>query len=237
MKILVVSDVHFELGSHHGTYEGGAYDWLLRTVKLVQPTALIGLGDYGHAWTAEQWETLASLVPLHLVYGNHENMEELVAVKNTDGRNALIDDGGNRMVDGLKIGAINGIVSRKTKIKDGTPRQTPEEYLRHAPWLAGVDVLATHMAPREMASGFIHENDDLVVMDEVLKVVKPKLFLCGHLGGPYKIATIGGTVGVRVDSSPAEQHYAVITGDESKVNVYHNHDLVDSVSITLARGR
>ncbi|MDG6918348.1 MAG: metallophosphoesterase family protein [Nitrososphaerota archaeon] len=233
MKTLVVSDVHWKFGSHNGVYEGNAYDWLLNTVNSVKPTAILGLGDYGHAWATQGWNTLSALAPASLAYGNHDNMEALKGARNPDGTRCLVNDGEIRVVDGLATGFINGILSSKSKMKDGTPRKTAEEYLSYAPRISRVDVLATHMAPREMGSTPLHESDDLRVMESVLKTVKPRLFLCGHLAGPYKIATIGSTVGVRVDSSPAEQHYAVITGKGTVVKVYHNNELVDSVDVPL----
>ena len=174
---------------------------------------------------------VSAMAPMNLAYGNHDNMEALEGARNPDGTLCLAKDGEIRVIDGLRTGFINGIISSKAKIKDGTPRKTADKYLSYAPRLAGVDVLATHMAPREMGSTFIHEGEDLRVMENVLKTVKPRLFLCGHLAGPYKIATIGNTVGVRVDSSPAEQHYAVITGKGTVVQVYHNNELVDSVDV------
>lgn len=44
-RALVVSDIHYELGSHHGVDESGAFDWLLKTIKRTKPEAIVGLGD------------------------------------------------------------------------------------------------------------------------------------------------------------------------------------------------
>src|SRR5208337_1735624 len=152
-RALVVSDVHYELVSHHGVDESGAFEWLFKTVKQTNPDFLVGLGDWGSAWTMSQWFKLAKLVRIFAIYGNHEKIQMLRGAVNADGKRVLVEDGGVRVIGGLRFGFINGIVSEDKPLKQGVPRKTAREYLRVGSLLSGIDVLCTHESP------FVHEYD------------------------------------------------------------------------------
>lgn len=233
MKIMTVSDLHHELGSHHGVYEGEAQSWLLKVLNYHKPTALISCGDNGHAWTPESIKAITDLVPFHTIYGNHDNIQMLQTARNADGTHSLTKDGERRTIDGLEFGFINGIIAGGKKIKDGVPRQTVEEYLHAATKLVGVDVLVTHMSPRELASRPIHEGPDIDVMQMVLDTIGPRLLLSGHLSGPYKLAEIGPVTGVRIDSSPSEKHYAIITHKGTSVEIFNDYEIVATYDVPL----
>lgn len=44
-------------------------------VDKTKPTALVGLGDWGYAWTSEDWFSLTEKVTIHAIFGNHENVD------------------------------------------------------------------------------------------------------------------------------------------------------------------
>ena len=48
------------------------------------PTDLIGLGDWGYAWTIRRLGIITSLVKVHTIFGNHDDMAILSNVKNMD---------------------------------------------------------------------------------------------------------------------------------------------------------
>ena len=54
-KIVVVSDIHYEQSTFHGIDESRAFDWILNLLIGLSPTDLIGLGDWGYAWTIQDW--------------------------------------------------------------------------------------------------------------------------------------------------------------------------------------
>jgi metallophosphoesterase superfamily enzyme len=53
IRILVISDLHFEMGLHKGVDQSASLNWLPKILDRVQPEVLVGLGDWGYAWTQE----------------------------------------------------------------------------------------------------------------------------------------------------------------------------------------
>ena len=84
-RILVVSDLHFEMGLHKGIDQSVYFNWLHKIVKKERPEVLVGLGDWGYGWKIEDWEELLKLVEIHGVYGNHDNFSLLKSLRNSDG--------------------------------------------------------------------------------------------------------------------------------------------------------
>ncbi len=229
-SIMIISDLHYEQTYHHGVWEGEARDWLLGMVRSAKSASLIALGDLGHAWRPVDWESLTDLVPVHAIYGNHDNMEVLHSARNNDGTRVLAEDGEVRVIGGLKVGFINGIMAKKgkTKVKDGVPRQSAEVFLSAVAKLVGVDVLATHASPYlpEYGSRY-HASDEFEVLDQVLTQVNPPLSVSGHLSGPYTLAKLRDTTILRIDSSPAERHYALMDFGTRQIRIMHDHDQVE----------
>ncbi len=227
--IMIISDIHYEQTYHHGVWEGEAHDWLLRMVRSARPASLIALGDLGHAWRPVDWKSLTDLVPVHAIYGNHDNLEALHSARNKDGTRVLAEDGEVRTIGGLKVGFINGIMAKKgrLKVEDGVPRQSAEDFLSAAAKLVGVDILATHASPNlPEYGGRYHASEEFEVLAEVLAKVDPMLSISGHLSGPYTISELRGTTILRIDSSPAERHYALLDSGSRQIRIMHDHDQV-----------
>lgn len=207
--------------------ETGAFDWLLGKVNVLKPEFLVGLGDWGRAWIKTQWDELASLCHLSIIYGNHEKLDLLKRPRNLDGSRILVQDGETRRIASLRFGFINGIVSDTRRSKQGIPRKTTEGYLKAGSKLDGVDVLCTHESPYlEEYGGRIHESPGTKVIGEVIKKVKPKLALSGHLAGPYSLGRLGETSCLRIDSSPSEKHFAILEGKTRRVLIYNDWTVV-----------
>ncbi len=79
-----------------------------------------------------EWFDLAGRVRVFAIYGNHDNIQLLSGVVNSDGRKALIEDGGIRVIGGLRFGFVSGIVSETKPMKQGVPRKTAREYVQAA---------------------------------------------------------------------------------------------------------
>jgi len=92
-QILVISDLHFDVGSHRGINESVALKWLHKIVAKEHPAALVGLGDWGCAWKPEDWKELLKQVRVYAIYGNHDNFLLLKSLKNSDGPKVLVGDG------------------------------------------------------------------------------------------------------------------------------------------------
>ena len=226
---MLVSDIHYEKTHHHGIWEGDALDWLLRMIRGRKPSALIALGDLGHAWTPKDWKEVTEAVPAHAIYGNHDNMEVLRSAKNIDGSKVLAEDGEVRTIGALRVGFINGIMAKKgkLKVKDGVPRQSEEDFLRAASKMRGIDVLATHASPNLPEYGSRYgPTTEFEVLDKVIRDISPSLAVSGHLKGPFTLSKLGRTTILRIDSSPKERHYALIEGWTRRIKIMHDHELV-----------
>lgn len=237
---MVVSDIHYEKTYHHDIWEGGAFDWLLRMIRSRKPSALIALGDQGHAWTVKDWKELTEAVPAHAIYGNHDNMEVLRSAKNSDGRRVLAEDGEVRTIGGLRVGFINGIMAKigKVKVKDGVPRQSGEDFLQAASKMKGIDILATHASPNlpEYGSRY-HQSEEFEVLEQVIMQVGPSLSVSGHLKGPYTLSKLGNATVLRIDSSPKERHYAMVESRVRRIEVMHDHELVGTGDFAIQAWR
>lgn len=235
-SVMLVSDIHYERAYHHNVWEGDAFDWLIRIVQRFRPSSLIALGDLGHAWLASDWKSLTDLTGVSAIYGNHDNLEELRSARNKDGSRVLAEDGEIRMIGGLKVGFINGIMAKKgrLKVKDGVPRLSAEDFLSAADKLTSIDALATHVSPNlpEYGSRY-HASEEFEVLDRVLAQVNPPLSISGHLRGPYTLSKLRSTTILRIDSSPAERHYALLECGTRQIRIMHDYDLVGSGSFAL----
>lgn len=234
MTVLIVSDVHYEHGAHHGIDESGAAKWLLNVAVERSPSDIIGLGDFGHAWTTEEWQKILNVAPANVIYGNHDNLEVLQSMKNYFGSRIWVKDGGLREVDGALFGFINGIVALKgeKKIKDGVPRTSPQEYIHAAQQLRGADFLCTHESPylQQYGTLFHYPSLGFETVKEAIEIARPKVVFSGHLSGPYAIGKLGDILAIRVDSSPAEKHFALLEPKSRKIEIWNDRTKVDETS-------
>ena len=234
MSILVISDLHFEKESFRGIYQGGALDWLLKRVDEVKPIALVGLGDWGSAWTLDDWNLLTQRVTTHAIFGNHDNVDLLKSVKNKDGSKVLAQDGEIRSIEGIKIGFINGIMSKMGTPRRNVPRSTSEDFLRIASTnFKEIDILCTHESPivPEYGKKF-NSGIGPSVMTKVIEKVQPKISISGHLDfGPYTISKIGQTITIRIESGQMNKHYVVIKPNQNEVEMWYNENLKEKLLI------
>ena len=233
MSILVISEFHFEKDSFRGIYQGGALDWLLKIVDNMKPTALVGLGDWGSAWTSQDWNHLAQRITIHAIFGNHDNVDLLESVKNENGSKVLVSDGEIRTIEGVKFGFINGIISEKGIPRHNIPRSTSEDFLRIASDnFKGIDILCTHESPivPEYGKKF-NSGIGPAVMTKVVEKVQPKISISGHLDfGPYTISKIGQTITMRIESGQMNRHYLIIKPDKNEVEVWYDENLEEKLS-------
>ena len=192
---------------------------------------LVALGDLGHAWLAADWKSLTDLTLVDAIYGNHDNLEVLRLAVNRDGSRVLAEDGEIRTIGGFKIGFINGILAKKgrLKVKDGVPRQTADDFLSAAAKLTGIDILATHASPNLPDYGErYHATEEFEILDRIIRQVNPPLSISGHLSGPYTLSKLHDTTILRIDSSPAERHYALLDSGPKRIRIMHDYELVET---------
>ena len=89
----------------------------------------------------------------------------------------------------------------------------------------------THVSPNlPEYGGRFHASEEFEILDEVLKRVDPPLSTSGHLSGPYTLSKLRDTTILRIDSSPAERHYALVDPESREIRIMHDHDQVETNS-------
>jgi len=227
MKVLIISDLHYEKRVFKGIDESKAWDWLLTIVDYHKPDLLLSCGDWGSAINPNEFYELLRRCLVLSIYGNHENLQVLQALHNIKGEShlpILMEDGKIYNIKDLKVAGISGIISEKRKIKKGVPRKSPEEFIEVAKRLEGknIDILLIHEVP--YLPQIFRDIRDSVSSRTALKAVeliKPKIVVNGHIHDGVKVYKFNfGALYLNIDSSQASRYYLVM--DEVMIKVYRD---------------
>ncbi|MHA1507016.1 MAG: metallophosphoesterase family protein, partial [Candidatus Asgardarchaeia archaeon] len=132
MKVLIISDLHYDNRIFRGVDESKAWSWLLSIVNYHNPDMLLSCGDWGSAINPTEFYELLKKTIVLSIYGNHENMEVLTKLYNIKSDKylpVLMEDGRIYEFCSLKIAGISGIISTKRKSRKGVPRKRPDEFI------------------------------------------------------------------------------------------------------------
>ena len=237
MKVSVISDLHYNRRVFHDIDESKAWDWLLGIVDLHKPDLLISLGDWGEAINEAEFYELLKKVRVWSIYGNHENLEVLKKMYNIlvdSYEPILMNDGEVRELNGIKFGVINGIIALRRKEKKGIPRKRSEKFVEVTKRLASkVDVLLLHDSPRLPLPECkdIANNARTRVVEEAIRIVKPRETFCGHLHiSPYTVHRFSfKTLYVRVDSS--HRCYAILDLNDLAIEIWRDREISKVINI------
>ena len=232
MRVLVISDLHYDHKIYKGIDERKAWSWLMGIIDYHKPDLLLSCGDWGTAITHEKFYNLLEKCPILTIYGNHENLSILKSLHNikTDEHLAiLMKDGEVYEFHGLRIAGINGVVSVRRKSRKGIPRKRPDEYLRVARALAGkgLDVLLMHEVPY-LPSVFDNIRDTVSsrVALEAVKIIRPRLVVNGHMHAGFKHYDFGfNTRYVNIDSSQASRYYVIGVNGCKRIEVWKDYEV------------
>ena len=84
MKVMVISDLHYEKRVFRGVDESRALSWLMEVVDYHRPDLLLSCGDWGSAINPEEFYELLGKTIVLSIYGNHENLEVLRTLHNVN---------------------------------------------------------------------------------------------------------------------------------------------------------
>ena len=246
MRVLAVSDVHYEFKVYRGVDESVAWEWLLRVVDFHKPDLLVSAGDWGEALNPKALEELLNRTVVFTIYGNHDPLEVLKGARNKFARlSVLLKDGKPVAYRGLLVGGVNGITSLSGRPKRGVPRKRPEEFLEAAKKLVTsdrrLDILLIHEVPAlKHLYPRLRVGRGQVAALEALRIVKPRVVVNGHLDWScYTLYTLKWSEGVetlylRVDSSQIHRCYAIIDFREGVVTVYRDMEVLEEAPIPKA---
>jgi len=147
---------------------------------------------------------------------------------------ALMKDGEVRVFNGVRFGAINGIIALRRKEKKGIPRKRPEEFIEYGKRLSGkVDVLLLHDSPwLEEYAGKIARDERTAAVAIAIYEARPKIVFCGHLHiSPYTIHRFNfGTTYIHIDTSQKHKCYTILNTSSMKVEVWRDLEILTEIS-------
>ena len=172
MLLLAVGDLH------------GETDTLLRLLDDRRPDGLLCVGDWGDPGqiAPETWVSILDRAPALTVYGNHDDLPTLAALRNRDGSSILLAQGERRPFCGLAIAGVSGIWAKSHRLPHYITDEDVAQYAALAADPSPLDILLTHGCPLGIAdrtpSG--RPGGQRCFLD-LLQTVRPRLYLCGHL--------------------------------------------------------
>jgi Icc-related predicted phosphoesterase len=193
MRILVVSDLH------------GDKKPVDRARAEHRPDLILSCGDWGDPEQVSQqaFEDLLRLVPVYTTFGNHDPLEMLARLQNSDGSPVLIGQGLVQEFAGLRLAAIGGIWAKSHAkphyVTDLDVAQAAARIARTGP----VDILLTHGCPiglADLTPTGRHGGQRCFL--EAFKTVEPRLHLCGHLHRAQKHIMNDGRNVINVGATP-----------------------------------
>lgn len=222
VRVLLVSDMH------------GEFEHLLKAIDAEQPDVIICAGDWGDPNTVprELCEQLVRRFHIVTVYGNHDDINLLEELRNTDGTPVLVKNGEVIEVRGIKVTGINGIWA-KSKRK---PFYVLEEEVisaaqRVASECGDVDVLVTHPCPigiADMTPKGTHGGQRCFL--EAFKLIRPRLYVCGHLHVSQHKQLRDGSIIVNVGYTAKGDYAVAVMGKNECVLERHVMASVDEAT-------
>ena len=235
MRILFVSDLHFP-----GSITDMQQYMLFEIIRQIKPDIVLHAGDLNSSdmkilMIVESeyfFKDVLGGVPFYTVYGNHDS-DALADIKNLDGTPILLKDGMNDVM-GLKIFAFNGIFGfSKKRWYHRSLDEVVKLAFKHAN--TEPDIMVTHEVPYGNWCKEFKIPKYLNVMNFAVDIVKPKMYLFGHLHikESYNVDMFGGTYVIRVDSSPRHRAFAVIEYDNKvkAIDVFKFDDFISKRDI------
>lgn len=204
LRALLISDMHGDL-TH-----------LFSALDFEQPDLVICAGDWGDPGTipVETYRGLLERFPIVTVYGNHDDIGLLSILQNADGTPVLLRNGEVIEIKGVTIAGINGIWAKsKRKPFYVLDEEVVEAAERVASLGINVQVLVTHACPigiADMTPKGTRGGQRCFL--EALKLIRPKLYVCGHLHLPQHRRLKDGTLIVNVGWTKGGDYTVVALG-------------------------
>jgi Icc-related predicted phosphoesterase len=159
---------------------------------------------------------IAKACPLLTIYGNHDNVELIGALRNTDGSPCWLQDGAKRAYGGLVIAGISGNIAMTKRKPHHKTVEDVEAVISKYSRIGTLDILITHEVPEHP---LLSRNDRILghkTFNKAIGKLKPELYLCGHVHIPSVIVRLDVTTLLCLDSSTRHAEYAVVEYKDGK---------------------
>lgn len=206
MRVLAIADLHGDLKS--------AWD----AVDAACPDVLVCCGDWGDPGEVEFYdlEPFTRRLPVYTVFGNHDNLPALEAWWNADGSPVLLRPGEIQPVGSLVLAGINGIWAKSHhKPFYVTDDEVHQAALRLQRSGKAVDILVSHGCPSGVADlTWQNRHGGQRCFLEAFELVRPRVYLTGHLHRPQDYRTKDGRIVRNVGETP-RGHATLILAEAS----------------------
>jgi Icc-related predicted phosphoesterase len=172
MRILVISDLHGDLGSAR------------RAIDAFEPDLLLCCGDWGdpNEVSEDELATFPARLPVLTTFGNHDPLALLDKLRNQDGTPVRMGQGEVREVAGLRIAAIGGIWAKSHRLPHYVTDEDVAGWASEIASGGAVDILMTHGCPvglADLTPKGTHGGQRCFL--EAFRTIAPRVHLCGHL--------------------------------------------------------
>lgn len=214
MRILVISDLHGDLGAA----------W--RAVNAANAEVLLCCGDWGDPGELDlpRLEEFSRRLPVYTVYGNHDDLDALRNWSNEDGSPVLLANGTRRPVGALTLVGINGIWAKSHRkpyyVTDDEVVDAAQQAAESGP---PVDILLTHGCPSgvaDLTADNRHGGQRCFL--RAFQTLRPRVYLTGHLHRAQEHRTREGQVVRNVGQTPRGDATVIkIDGNSISVEPLH----------------
>jgi len=239
VRALAVADVHDVRGFRR----------LVELIEEYRPEFVLGCGDWGSRKRVEGYNyeiydlaleeieglfrEIISRTRLYTVYGNHDEIELIKCLMNVDGSPIWLRDFEVRDIAGMRVMGLNGLITLTGRkiyhIAEFELRRKLAEFLKHR---VDVDIVVSHDAPKYFSDKIVDRSGNVYhagheLLSETLMVLRPRLWLHGHIHDQQYERSFGGLV-ICVGSL-LQESYVVIS---SEVEVYQNGMLKERIRLS-----
>jgi uncharacterized protein len=164
---------------------------------------------------------LRERVPVLTVFGNHDDLPGLAALRNRDGSAVLLAQGERREdFQGISVAGVSGIWAKSHRLPHYVTEEDVTAFAETIASAGAVDVLLTHGCPLGIAdrtpSG--RPGGQRCFLD-LLHRVRPRVHLCGHLHVAQRRDLTDPPCAVLNTGSLRNGHYVVLTRENGTLTV------------------
>lgn len=172
MRIVAVGDMHGNLQA------------VFAAIMTAKPDLLLSCGDWGDPGQLDvgEFRLLVEKVYVLTVFGNHDDIDLLSTITNTDGSPVLLSQGEVRQVRDLRVAGISGIWAKSHRLTYYITDEDAAQFANKIQLQGDIDIMLAHGCPIGLADATPagRRGGQRCFLD-AFHTVHPRLYICGHL--------------------------------------------------------